>query len=324
MPLLCDRDATFARDGCKRASGRVKFATFNINDIRRRLPNLLAWLDDSRPDIACLQELKTPDAGFPADAVARAGYGAVWSGEGRWNGVAILARDAEPVLTRTALPGDVSDGQARYIEAAVRGVLVASLYAPNGNPQPGPKLDYKLTWLRRLRAHAESLLRADAPVVLAGDFNVVPTDADIYSARSWKKDALLHPVARAIFAGMAEDGWSDALRSLYPDDAPYTFWSYFRERWPRDAGLRIDHLLLNAQAAKSLRAGGVDRTVRGQDNASDHAPAWVDLKLGRNTRQPRNTRQKHAQSTVPKERHARRGSLSSAAENGLRQGQDIR
>ena len=255
----------------------MKIATFNVNDVRKRLHNVLAWLDEARPDVACLQELKAESAVFPTDAFAQAGYSAVWQGERRWNGVAILARGAEPVLTRTALPGDDSDGQARYIEAAVRGVLIACLYAPNGNPQPGPKLDYKLAWLSRLRDHARTLQGADAPVVLAGDYNVVPTDADIYSIRSWKKDALLHPKARALFAGFAADGWTDALRALYPDDVPYTFWSYFRERWPRDAGLRIDHLLLNAAAARQLRAGGVDRTVRGHEGASDHAPAWVDL-----------------------------------------------
>ena len=255
----------------------MRIATFNINDIRKRLPNLLAWLEETRPDVACLQELKTGDSSFPAEAVATAGYRAVWRGEGRWNGVAILARDSEPVLTRTALPGDESDGQARYIEAAVRGVLVASLYAPNGNPQPGPKLAYKLAWLARLRDHARSLLGAGAPVVLAGDYNVVPTDADIYSTRSWRKDALLHPDARAVFAELIADGWTDALRALHPHDAPYTFWSYFRERWPRDAGLRIDHLLLNPDAARILRTGGVDRAMRGADGASDHAPVWVEL-----------------------------------------------
>lgn len=272
----------------------MRIATFNINDVRKRLPNLLVWLEETRPDVVCLQELKTPDAGFPAGEIAKAGYGAVWRGEGRWNGVAILARDSEPVLTRIGLPGDESDMQARYIEAAVRGVLVASLYAPNGNPQPGPKLDYKLAWLRRLRAHAASLWPAGAPVVLAGDFNVVPTDADLYSTRSWKKDALLHPQARALFAGMLADGWTDALRTLDPNRAAYTFWSYLRERWPRDAGLRIDHLLLNAEAAGLLQAGGVDRAVRGCQNASDHAPAWIDLRTAHNTRLPRNTRQKHA------------------------------
>lgn len=272
----------------------MRLATFNVNDVRKRLPNLLAWLAATRPDVVCLQELKAPETGFPAGAIAEAGYGAVWRGERRWNGVAILARDADPVLTRIALPGDESDGHARYIEAAVRGVLVASLYAPNGNPQPGPKFDYKLAWLRRLRAHAGSLLRADAPVVLAGDFNVVPTDTDLYSTQSWKKDALLHLASRAEFAGLLADGWTDALRELHPDNAPYTFWSYFRDRWPRDAGLRIDHLLLNALAAKALRAGGVDRAVRGYANASDHAPAWIDLRPARNTRQLRNTRQKHA------------------------------
>lgn len=255
----------------------MRIATFNINDVRKRLPNLLAWLGEACPDVVCLQELKADAAAFPADAIERAGYRGVWCGEGRWNGVAILARGAEPVLTRTALPGDGADRQARYIEAAVKGVLIASLYAPNGNPQPGPKLDYKLAWLARLRAHARSLLGAGAPVVLAGDYNVVPTDADIYSTRSWKKDALLHPKARALFAGLAADGWTDALRALHPDDAPYTFWSYFRDRWPRDAGLRIDHLLLNADALHVLRAGGVDRAVRGLEGASDHAPAWIEL-----------------------------------------------
>lgn len=256
---------------------RVRIATFNVNDVRKRLHNVLAWLDDTSPDVACLQELKAETAVFPADAFAKAGYSAVWQGERRWNGVAILARGTEPVLTRTTLPGDDADDQARYIEAAVRGVLIASLYAPNGNPQPGPKFEYKLGWLRRLRDHARSLQAVDAPVVLAGDYNVVPTDLDIYSTRSWKKDALLHPQARAQFAELQAEGWTDALRALHPDDAPYTFWSYFRERWPRDAGLRIDHLMLNAAAARQLRAGGVDRMVRGREGASDHAPTWIDL-----------------------------------------------
>ncbi len=262
----------------------MKIATFNINNVRRRLPNLLEWLAASKPDIVCLQELKTEDSAFPIDAFASAGYGAVWCGERTWNGVAILARDAEPVLTRTALPGDAGDKQARYIEAAVRGVLVASIYAPNGNPQPGPKLAYKLAWLARLEAHAATLIDADAPVVLAGDYNVVPTDADIYSTRSWAKDALLHPKARAAYERLLEAGWCDAIRTLFPESAPYTFWSYFRNRWPRDAGLRIDHFLLNPVAARRLKSAGVDREAREQPEASDHAPAWIELgraKLGR-------------------------------------------
>ena len=262
----------------------MKIATFNINNVRKRLPNLLNWLDASQPDVACLQELKTDDTAFPAAAILEAGYHAVWCGERTWNGVAILARGAQPVLTRTALPGDDGDRQARYIEAAVNGVLIASIYAPNGNPQPGPKLSYKLAWLARLEAHAASVVRADAPVVLAGDYNVVPTDADIYSTRSWAKDALLHPKARAAFARLLTGGWSDALRTQYPDRAPYTFWSYFRDRWPRDAGLRIDHLLLNPVAAKRLAAAGVDREIRGEPDASDHAPAWIELTPGRGRR----------------------------------------
>lgn len=255
----------------------MKIATFNINDIRKRLPNLLAWLATARPDVVCLQELKTADSGFPHAALDAAGYGAVWRGEGRWNGVAILARDATPVLTRVTLPGDESDVQARYIEAAVSGVLIGCLYAPNGNPQPGPKFAYKLAWLKRLTDHAATLIDTGVPVVLAGDYNVVPTDVDIYSTRSWAKDALLHPHARAQFAALLAQGWTDALRESHPDQAPYTFWSYFRERWPRDAGLRIDHFLLNEPAARCLRGAGVDRAVRGEVGASDHAPAWVEL-----------------------------------------------
>ena len=265
----------------------LKIATFNINNIRKRLPNLLAWLAASQPDVVCLQELKTADAAFPADAIAEAGYGAVWCGERTWNGVAILARDAHPVLTRTALPGDATDKQARYVEAAVGGVLIASIYAPNGNPQPGPKLAYKLAWLARLETHAASVFGAEAPVVLAGDYNVVPTDADIYSTRSWAKDALLHPKARATYARLLDAGWTDAIRTHFPEQAPWTFWSYFRDRWPRDAGLRIDHLLLNTAAAQRLKAAGVDRDVRGQPEASDHAPAWIELGRPARKRVPR-------------------------------------
>ena len=256
----------------------MKIATFNINNINKRLANLLAWLRAAKPDVVCLQELKATDREFPKAAIEKAGYGAVWRGQKSWNGVAILARGAEPIVTRSELPGDPDDLQARYIEAAVNGVLITSLYAPNGNPQPGPKFKYKLAWMDRLAAHAAELFAANVPVVLAGDFNVVPTDRDIYQKNSYAKDALLQPEARARFARLTDHGWCDAIRSVHPDAPMYTYWSYLRNRWPRDAGLRIDHLLLSKEAARLLVAAGVDRAVRGEANASDHAPAWVELR----------------------------------------------
>ena len=254
----------------------MKIATFNINGVNTRLDNLLAWLAETSPDVACLQELKATAAQFPAAAIAEAGYHAVWQGEHRWNGVAILAR-SEPVLTRRGLPGDPKDMQSRYIEAAVDGVLIGCLYQPNGNPHPGPKFDYKLAWAERLNQHAATLIGVEAPVVLLGDFNVVPTDADIYNTRSWKKDALLQPESRAAFARLLDQGWTDALDERHPHDPQWTFWSYFRDAWARDAGLRIDHLLLNDAAAARLADAGVDREVRGREHASDHAPAWIEL-----------------------------------------------
>ena len=260
-----------------RMTSRMKIATFNVNNVNKRLPNLLAWLAFAKPDVVCLQELKAGHDAFPIDAVRAAGYGAVWRGERTWNGVAILARDAEPVLIRDALPGNPSDNQSRYIEAAVDGVLIASLYLPNGNPQPGPKFDYKLDWFDRLIDHAAGLLHDDIPAVLAGDFNVVPTDFDIYSMRSWAKDALTQPAPRAAFVQMIEMGWTDAIRALHPDEPMFTFWSYLRNRWPRDAGLRLDHLLLSPLLVPKLKAAGVDRHVRGDADASDHAPAWLEL-----------------------------------------------
>ena len=255
----------------------MKIATFNINNINKRLANLLAWLRMAKPDVVCLQELKATDREFPQAALAKAGYSAVWRGQKSWNGVAILARGSEPIVTRTELPGDAGDDQARYIEAAVNGVLITSLYAPNGNPQPGPKFTYKLAWMDRLVAHAADLFAADVPVVLAGDFNVVPTDRDIYQTKSYDKDALLQPESRARYARLLRQGWCDAVRTLHPDEPMYSYWSYLRNRWPRDAGLRIDHLLLSEQAAKRLVAAGVDRDIRGEDNASDHAPVWIEL-----------------------------------------------
>lgn len=252
-------------------------ATFNINSVNRRLPNLLAWLAQRRPDVVALQELKATQADVPAEALADAGYRAVWRGQKAWNGVAILARGRAPVLTRDALPGDPSDGQARYIEAAVNGVLIASIYAPNGNPQPGPKFDYKLAWLERLRRHATELRRSGAPVVLAGDYNVAPTDLDIYPTTSWDDDALIHPDSRAAFRRLLGRSWTDAIRTRHPRERLYTFWDYKRNRWPRDAGLRLDHLLLSPNLRDRLRDAGIDRDVRGLDGASDHAPAWVEL-----------------------------------------------
>jgi exodeoxyribonuclease-3 len=256
----------------------VLIATFNINNVNRRLPNLIEWLGERNPDVACLQELKADQKSFPADELVRAGYHAVWQGQRTWNGVAILARGVEPILTRAALPGDPGDIQARYIEAAVNGVLIASIYAPNGNPQPGPKFDYKLAWHERLRLHADTLRKTGAPVVLAGDYNVAPTDLDIYPTKSYADNALIQPESRAAFKKLVGRSWTDALRSKYPDERIYTFWDYKRMRWQRDAGLRLDHFLLSQPAAERLADAGIDREVRGREGASDHAPVWIRLR----------------------------------------------
>jgi exodeoxyribonuclease III len=257
----------------------MKIASFNINNINRRLTNLLHWLREAEPDIVCLQELKVADSEFPAGAIRQAGYHAVYRGERSWNGVAILARWA-PVVTRMDLPGGAPDGQCRYLEAAVNGVLVASIYAPNGNPQPGPKFDYKLAWLKRLNAHAAELYASGAPVVLAGDYNVVPTDLDIYSTRSWDRNALLQPESRAAHQRLLAQGWTDAIRALHPKEPMYTFWDYMRNRWERDGGLRLDHILLSSALTERLQDAGVDRQTRGMADASDHAPVWVSLRDG--------------------------------------------
>lgn len=256
----------------------MKIATYNINGINRRLPNLMDWLADAAPDVVCLQELKATQRQFPATALADAGYGSVWLGESAWNGVAILARGSEPILTRNELPNAGEDKQARYIEAAVNGVLVASLYAPNGNPQPGPKFTYKLAWTERLLAHAADLQETGFPVVLAGDYNIVPEPRDIYETTSYRDNALVQPASRAMFQRLLDQGWTDALRTLHPDETIYTFWDYMRQRWPRNAGLRLDHFLLAGGTEDRLEAGGVDRDVRGEDGASDHAPAWITLR----------------------------------------------
>ena len=255
----------------------MRIATYNVNGINGRLPVLLRWLERSKPDVVCLQELKAPDERFPAEALGRLGYQAIWHGQPRWNGVAILTRVGEIHETRRGLPNDPDDSHSRYIEAAVNGVLIGCVYLPNGNPQPGPKFDYKLRWFERLIEHAATLYGVGRPVVLCGDYNVVPTDFDIYNPRSWLKDALLQPESRERYQRLLAQGWTDALRKLYPEERIYTFWDYFRQSWQRNAGLRIDHLLLNAEAAARLREGGVDRWVRDQEKPSDHAPTWVAL-----------------------------------------------
>ena len=287
----------------------MKIATFNINDIRKRLPNLLAWLRAAAPDVVCLQELKATEGELPKAALAKAGYGAAWCGQKTWNGVAILARGCEPIVTRAELPGDATDRDARYIEAAVNGILVASLYAPNGNPQPGPKFKYKLAWLERLLAHAAELHAAGVPVVLAGDYNVVPTKQDIYPSRSYANNALVQPQSRALFRRILDAGWLDAIRARHPEAPMYTFWDYMRDRWARDAGLRLDHLLLSPQAAERLAGAGVDRDIRGEQGASDHAPAWIVLREAappkrRSAATARTVRQKEPRERRPSARKA--------------------
>ncbi|TPG27210.1 exodeoxyribonuclease III [Variovorax guangxiensis] len=255
----------------------MKIATFNVNGVNGRLPRLLEWLAESKPDVACLQELKSPDANFPAAAIREAGYGVLFHGQRAWNGVAILARGREPIETGRGVPGFEDDPQSRYLEAVVDGVVIGCLYLPNGNPQPGPKFDYKLAWFDRFNAHAAKLFKSGLPVVLCGDYNVVPTDADIYNPASWRDDALLQPESRAAFARLMAQGWTDAIRSKHPNEKIYTYWDYWRNRFPRNAGLRIDHLLLSADLAPRLIDAGVDREVRAREGASDHAPTWITL-----------------------------------------------
>ena len=276
----------------------MKVATFNINNINKRLDNLLAWLAKAEPDVVSLQELKAEQQAFPVNALRTLGYEAVWQGERSWNGVVILARNHVPVLTCTSLPGNPEDSfsetrnheirnhegrnhdhQARYIEAAVQGVLITSIYLPNGNPQPGPKFNYKLAWFERLIAHAADLLTSGAPVVLAGDYNVVPTPQDIYPTRSLDNNALIQPASRQAFARLLAQGWTDAMRKLHPDGPLWTFWDYKFERWQKDKGMRLDHFLLSPNLSARLVDGGIDRWARGQENASDHAPTWITLDL---------------------------------------------
>ena len=255
----------------------MKIATYNVNGVNGRLPVLLRWLEEAAPDVVCLQELKAPQEKFPEQAISEAGYHALWHGQKSWNGVAILSRGEKPVEVRRALPGDSEDLHSRYIEATVNGMLIGCLYLPNGNPAPGPKFDYKLEWFKRLTAHARKLLKEDMPVMLVGDFNVMPTELDVYKPESWKDDALFRPEVRTAFQTLVAQGWTDAIRTLHPDERIYTFWDYFRNAFPRDAGLRIDHFLLSPDLAVRLRKGGVDKNVRGWPKSSDHAPVWIEL-----------------------------------------------
>ena len=256
---------------------RLRIASYNINGVNTRLHVLTRWLAEAQPDIVGLQELKCTDEAFPAAAIEELGYSAIWHGQKSWNGVAILSRVGEPVETRRALPDDPDPAQSRYIEAAVCGLLIGNLYAPNGNPWPGPKFEYKLKWMDRLFAHAADLLDSGLPAMLIGDFNVIPTDRDVYKPERWAKDALFSPEAREKFAALVGQGWTDALRHLHPDERIYTFWHYWRNSFQRDAGIRIDHALLSLALAKTLKAAGVDRAPRGWDKTSDHAPMWVEL-----------------------------------------------
>ncbi len=255
----------------------MKIATYNVNGINGRLPVLLRWLEEEQPDIVCLQELKAPDERFPETPIRDLGYDAIWHGQKSWNGVAILSRVGEIYETRRGLPRDPDAAQSRYIEAAVNGVLIAGLYLPNGNPRPGPRFDYKLTWFDRLIDHAGALLASGAPVVLAGDFNVMPTERDVYKPERWVNDALFAPEVRAGFVRLLDQGWTDALRTIHPDETIYTFWDYFRNAYARNAGLRIDHLLLSPALAGRLADAQVDRHVRGWGKTSDHAPVWIEL-----------------------------------------------
>jgi len=256
----------------------LKIATYNVNGVTSRLPALLNWLEETAPDIACLQELKTPDERFPAAELERAGYGAIWQGQKSWNGVAILARRAQPIEIQRGLPGDPDDRQSRYLEAAVLGLVVASLYAPNGNPVGSAKFDFKQRWYDRFTARAAWLLATGQPVVLAGDYNIIPTDMDVYVPDRWRDDALFQPALKDTFVRLVGGGWRDALRWRYPDERVYTFWKHWRNAYARDAGLRIDHLLLSPTAAERMVDAGVDREHRGRERPSDHAAVWVTLR----------------------------------------------
>ncbi|MEO7961670.1 MAG: exodeoxyribonuclease III [Ginsengibacter sp.] len=255
----------------------MKIATYNVNGVNGRLPVLLRWLSESNADVVCLQELKAPQEKFPEQAILDVGYHAIWHGQKSWNGVAILCRNGKPEEIRRVLPGDPEDLHSRYIEATVDGIVIGCLYLPNGNPAPGPKFDYKLRWFERLTEHAAGLMKSGVPVVLTGDYNVMPAEIDVYKPERWGDDALFRPEVRSAFKSLVSQGWTDAIRKLYPDEVIYTFWDYFRNAYGRNAGLRIDHFLLSPDLVKRLDTAGVDRHVRGWEKTSDHAPVWIEL-----------------------------------------------
>lgn len=272
--------------------GALKIATYNVNGINGRLDSLVEWLNEAKPDVACLQELKAPDDKFPLRAIEKAGYGAIWHGQKSWNGVAVLCRHQVPIERRRGIPGDPDDRHSRYIEAEIAGLIIGCLYLPNGNPAPGPKFDYKLRWFARFTQHAATLLKSGRPAVLAGDYNVMPTDIDVYAPEHWVDDALFRPEVREAYQKLLAQGWTDAIRKLHPDERIYTFWKYWRNAFARDAGLRIDHFLVSPDLVGRLKAAGVDRDVRSRPGASDHAPAWIEIKLSRTAteRKPSSTR----------------------------------
>lgn len=255
----------------------MRIATYNVNGVTSRLPVLLRWLKEEKPDIACLQELRAPQERFPAAEIAKLGYQAVWHGQKSWNGVAILSRGVAPVETRRGLPGDPDDTHSRYIEAQVNDIRVGCIYLPNGNPAPGPKFDYKLAWFKRLNSYAKTLIQAGEPVVLCGDYNAVPTDLDAYKPDRWVGDAVFFPETKELYGRLIRQGWTDALRKMHPDEVMYTYWDYFRNAFGRNAGLRMDHLLLSPALAFRLKAAGVHRQVRSWEKTSDHAPTWIEL-----------------------------------------------
>ncbi|WCT77400.1 exodeoxyribonuclease III [Novosphingobium humi] len=256
----------------------MKIASFNINGIKARLPRLLEWLEETQPDVACLQEIKTQDEGFPADEFEKIGYQAIWHGQKSFNGVAILARGEKPVEIQRGLAGEPEDDHSRYIEAEVRGVRIAGIYLPNGNPQPGPKFDYKLRWMERLRARMAELKALEIPAIVTGDFNVIPTDADIWNPKAMADDALMQPESRDAYLRLLNDGWTDAIATHNPNGGVWTYWDYQAGAWQKDHGFRIDHALLSPELADRLVACGVDKAHRGREKASDHAPVWVEIR----------------------------------------------